>query len=352
MKTTHMILFTILLLSRVDALAQERQSVSLEPGVPVQMVSLVDQRHEPVYGEEPYAATCTREVYSHDESVCHTVSDTVCQGGGEVCTTESDSVCNSQGCVEVPRRVCHNTPQTCSEVPRRVCESRAVYVTQYYSCTRYRTVVVGQRLVKTFQHQVEVRVEDPSILAGKRIQVAVNVREAALSVELLSSFPEGLLLHSIEKVRAQDSGDLEQIISRIVLRRGLSADFVRKVESASISGLELGRSGIRLDLPGLAGLESSLRVQIELVRNPKAWLKKTLYRDEVKSSGLGWVSQGSVIRALVPFQKLGVEEISKKRHDLKVGLRLDPESVLNVRDFRAAFDRRIEGELSKVSPSF
>lgn len=147
MKTKILILLHALMLISGETLAQSQRAVDLESAVPVQLVSLSNERYEPIYAQEPYQTTCSREVFSHHESVCRTVSDTVCQGGGEVCTTEQDSVCNSSGCTSVPRRVCHHTPQTCTEVPRQVCESRPVYVTELYSCTQYRTVVVGQRLV-------------------------------------------------------------------------------------------------------------------------------------------------------------------------------------------------------------
>jgi hypothetical protein len=352
MKFKILILLHALMLIRGEALAQSQRAVDLESAVPVQLVSLSDERFEPIYAQEPYQTTCSREVVSHHESVCRTVSDTVCQGGGEVCTTEQDSVCNSSGCTSVPRRVCHQTPRTCTEVPRRVCESRPVYVTELYSCTQYRTVVVGQRLVKTYRHQVEVRMEDPSAFAGQRLRLVVHAREDALSVDLISAFPGGLLLKSIEKVRRQDSGDVESITSRVLVRRGLSAEALRKIQGGALSGLTLGTSAVRFDLSGMEGLENALSIEIRLKRAPKMFFKTTLFEGEVSSSGMGWVSQGDAIRAVIPFQKIGVHGLSKKRHEIRVGIRLNPESVLNQRDFREEFDRRIEGSLEKAVPSF
>lgn len=352
MKTKISILLFALIMIRGEALAQSQRPVDLESAVPVQLATLSDQRFEPIYGQEPYETTCSREVFSHNESFCSTVSDTVCRGGGEVCRTEQDSVCNSSGCVSVPRRVCHNEPQTCTEVPRQVCEARPVYVTQHYSCTQYRTVVVGQRLVKTYQHQVEVRLEDPGAFAGQRLRLVVHAREDVLSIDLISAFPGAILFKSIERVRRQDAGDVESITSRIVIRRGVVAEAVRRIQQGLVSNLALGRSGVRFDLPGLAGLEGALRVRLALKRTPKVWFKTTLYDGEVSTAGLGWVSQGGSIRAIIPFQKIGLEDISNKRHELRVSVRLDPGSVLNIRDFRWEFDHRIEGTLEKSVPSF
>jgi hypothetical protein len=352
MKLKIATVFFLFIIVRGEALARSQRPIDLESAAPVQLATLTDQRHEPIYGQEPYESTCSREVFSHHESVCHTVSDTVCRGGGEVCTTEEDSVCNSNGCVSVPRRVCHSTPQTCSEVPRQVCESRPVYVTEHYSCTRYRTVVVGQRLVKTYQHQVEVRLEDAASFAGQRLRLVVHARENVLSVDLISAFPEGILLKSIERVRSQDAGDFESISSRIVIRRGVSAEVIKRFQGGVLSGLALGRAGVRFDLTGLAGLEDGLKVRLDLKRTPQAWFKTTLYDGEVDTAGLGWVSQGASIRAVIPFGKIGIANLSNKRHEMRISIRLNPESVLNVRDFRSEFDRRIEGKIEKSNPTF
>ncbi len=352
MKTKISILLFALITIRGESLAQSQRPVDLESAVPVQLATLSDQRFEPIYGQEPYQTTCSREVFSHNESVCRTVSDTVCRGGGEVCRTEQDSVCNSSGCVSVPRRVCHTEPRTCAEVPRQVCEARPVYVTQYYACTQYRTVVVGQRLVKTYQHQVEVRLEDPAAFAGQRLRLVVHAREDVLSVDLISAYSDSILLKSIERVRHQDVGDVESISSRIVIRKGVGAETLRKIQGGVLLGMELGTSAVRFDLSGMAGLESVLKVRVNLKRAPKVFFKTTLYEGEVNSSRLSWVAQGGVIRAVIPFQKIGVEEISRKRHEIRVSIRLDPESVLNSRDFSSEFDRRIEGSLEKVTPTF
>jgi hypothetical protein len=351
MKASTVLLLIMRLLVSSEALAQDQGVVRLQAGVPVQLLNLQSEKHEPIYGEEPYTATCSREVLSGYQSVCHTVSDQVCQGGGEVCTTEQDSVCNSNGCVQVPRRVCHSTPQTCTDVPRRVCENQAVYSTEYYSCTRYRTVVVGQRLVKTFQHQIEVRAEDPASLGASELRLGVRADEASLKVALLSSFSEALLSHSVEKVREQDVGDRVMIVSRIVIRRSLSAAQVRKLNGATLSNLVLDRSTIRMDLDGLSELSSNLVLSIRLKRTPKVWFHSTLYEGEVSSASLRGVGQGEVLKLAIPLSKLGVEELSKNRHELKVQVRLDQSSVLNARDFEAETARRIEGILEGVKPA-
>jgi hypothetical protein len=232
-----------------------------------------------------------------------------------------------------------------------VCENQAVYSTEYYSCTRYRTVVVGQRLVKTFQHQIEVRAEDPASLGASELRLGVRADEASLKVALLSSFSEALLSHSVEKVREQDVGDRVMIVSRIVIRRSLSAAQVRKLNGATLSNLVLDRSTIRMDLDGLSELSSNLVLSIRLKRTPKVWFHSTLYEGEVSSASLRGVGQGEVLKLAIPLSKLGVEELSKNRHELKVQVRLDQSSVLNARDFEAETARRIEGILEGVKPA-
>jgi hypothetical protein len=232
-----------------------------------------------------------------------------------------------------------------------VCENQAVYSTETYSCTRYRTVVVGQRLVKTYQHQIEVRAEDPAALGGNELRLSVRADEGLLKLSLLNSFSDALLTHSVEKVREQDVGDRVMISSRILIRKSLSAAQVRKMNGATLSNLVLDRSSIRMDLNGLSELSSSLVLSIRLKRTPKAWFHSTLYEGEVSSASLRGVGQGEVLKLAIPLSKLGVQELSKNRHELKVRVKLDQSSVLNARDFETETARRIEAGLEGVRPN-
>jgi hypothetical protein len=351
MKTLTTTLLIILAIQS-SALASNSGQANLNAQQPVQLLQLVDQKFEPIYGQEPYQATCSQEVFDHTATSCTTEMDSVCHGGGEVCETQNDSVCNSQGCTSVPRRVCHQTAQTCTSVPRNVCHDYAVYRTVYYSCTKYRTVVVGQRLVKTFNHQIEVTINNAASLDADSLSVGVNISEDSISARLMSSFKRAVLNYKIEKVSDVDAGDVQNIRDRITIDLGMSAEKVKMIETASLTGLELGQSALRFDLNNASEIMQNLKIAIKLVRNPKFWVSTTLYNGSLKSSELGLVAQGNAIKALIPFQKMGVDSIGATRHDLSVSVSLDPGAILNAADFRFDLDKKLQQSLSKVNPTF
>jgi hypothetical protein len=64
------------------------------------------------------------------------------------------------------------------------------------------------------------------------------------------------------------------------------------------------------------------------------------------------VAQGNAIKALIPFQKMGVDSIGATRHDLSVSVSLDPGAILNAADFRFDLDKKLQQSLSKVNPTF
>lgn len=319
-----------------------------------QRILLTDQRFEPIYESQPYEATCSREVLDHVENVCQTISDSVCSGGAEVCETVNDSVCNSGGCNNVPRRVCHTTPRGCVDVPRRVCSDHNVFRTDFYSCTQYHDVVVGQRLVKTFNHQVEVTIANPALLAGAALNIRVDASEAALAARLSNSFPAGLLNYQVATINESDTGMMLNRQEKIVVDLALPAALIQKMDTVSLANLELGNSAVRFQLKNAAELATHLNIGIRIVRNRALFGNSTRYDGTLDSSTLGLVGQGSDIQALIPFQKLNIDAIGNLRHDLTISAKLNPGSapLLNAMDFRAELDKNIEQSITKVKPSF
>ena len=351
MKTLNFII-TVLSIIQGEALASTAGQATITAQQPVQIIQLTDQKYEPIYGEEPYQSTCSREVFDHTETVCHTEYDNVCHGGGEVCTTHDDSVCNSSGCTTVPRRECHTNPQVCTNVPRRECNDHAVYRTDYYSCVKYRTVVVGQRLVKTFNHQIEVAMQDAQVLGGASLAVAISVSEESVNASLMNSFSAGILNYRVDRIQAADAGSIENLVTRITIEKGLSAEQVSEIRAISIDQLELGHSALRFKINRAVELAQNLKIAVKLVRNPKLWASTTLYDGSVKTSALGLVSQGSQIQALIPFQKLGIESINDARHDLQVSVSIDAGKILNRSDFSGDLSRHLDLSLMKTHASF
>ena len=342
------------LLLGIQTLAHANQggSVQVSPQQPRQMIQLRDERYEPIYGEVPYASTCSREVFDHYENRCHTEMDSVCQGGGEVCTTENDSVCNSRGCTSVPRRVCHTTPRSCTSVPRNVCAQYAVRRTEYYSCTRYRTEVVGQRLAKAYQHQIEVVLDSAQALGNEALSVALQIHEESVSAMLQSSYAQSILNYRVEVLNRVDANDVIILNERIVITEGLGRDLAEQIFRGAVSGLELGHSAIRFQIENEAQLLNSLSIHLKLVRNPKLWASTTLYEGSLSASSLGLVSQGSNVNAVIPMSRLGVDEIGDRRYNVSVSVSLDAGKVLNKRDFDGVLSKTLEQSRDKIYATF
>jgi hypothetical protein len=337
---------------QTQALANQASQVVLSAQEPSKLVQITDQKFEPIYSQEPYQTTCSREVVDHVETRCDTYNDSVCSGGGEVCTTTNDSVCNSSGCTSVPRRSCHTTAQTCTSVPRRSCSDHNVYRTDYYSCTQYRTVVSGQRLVKTFNHQVEVVLANPSAIGAASLQIGVLVAENSVTARLMNSFTQNILTYQVNNLSEADAGSVLNSSKKIVIDLGLSADAARKLLSSSIQNLELGRNAIRFDLPNAAELSQNLNIGIKLVRNRKIFGDTILFNNSVASSKLGLVGGGADLKVVIPFAKLGIDSVNSMRHDLSVSVSLNAGNALNLSDFSEALNKHLELSREKIYATF
>lgn len=347
--------FALFAFTSLTAQAASRSAaVEVSAQRPSQSIQLSDQRFEPIYESQPYQSTCSREVFDHNNNVCRTVSDSVCSGGGERCETTNDSVCNSSGCTNVPRRVCHSEPRSCTDVPRRVCEDYPVYRTEYFSCIQYHDVVVGQRLVKTFNHQIEIVLANPTVLGGAAINLQVLASEASLTARMAGSFSGGLLNYQVATLSEADSGSELNRIERITIGLALPVSVLQTMQSATIESLEMGRDAFRFKLKNAASIAEHLNVSIRLVRNRSLFANATRYDGTQTATQLGLVGQGSDIQALIPYQKLNADSLGNNRHDLSISVSLNPGSaaLLNASDFQAQLDRRLQLSISKEKPSF
>gem|GEM_PF-2627218 len=344
-------LFSVLALHG-QALADQSAQVTLTAQDSSKIIQITDQTFEPIYSEVPYDATCSQQVVDHTETRCETTSDTVCSGGGEVCSTTNDSVCNSKGCTTVPRRSCRSTPQSCTSVPRRSCSDYNVYRTEYYSCTKYRTEVTGHKLVKTFNHQIEVSLAQPEAIGAASLQIEVDVSQDTVRAKLSSSYAQGLLNYQVSNVSESDGGSVLNSSKKIVISSGLSAEILKEIASSSLQNLALGHNAIRFELPGVADLAQNLKIAIKLVRNRAIFGDKTLYNSSVASSKLGLTTAGADVKALIPFQKLGIKSINSLRYDLAVSVSLDDGNVLNIADFSDLFAKKLSASFVKIKASF
>ena len=350
------ILLTIFSISTISlAQASQVSKVELSGTAASQSIQMMDQKFEPIMGQVPYPDTCYREVYDHTETVCSTESDQVCHGGGEECTTESDQVCNSHGCTTIPRRVCHQTSQQCESVPRRVCSDRAVTRTQAYSCTRYRTEQIGQRLVKTFQHSLEVAVDRPELLQGQRLVISLLAREDSITPTLVSSFSLNML--TVEsQVSKSDSGSTEMIATRMMVHVGAPTSLIGKILSGSVQDLSLSSAGISLKINGVNELSQDLMIAVNLTqyRFLSFLIKdKTLFKDSIAIADLSAVAEGDSLNVNIPLSKMNIVQLKATRHNLSVSVSLKrPElSILNSTDLAAVLNKKLEASIANVTPN-
>lgn len=334
--------------------ASQVSQVEISESAPTQAIRMVDQRFEPITQEQPYQATCSRQVLDHMEPVCNTVSDTVCRGTDrEVCTTQTDQVCNSNGCTNIPRRVCRQERRVCEVVPRRVCSERAVMRTEFYSCTRYQTVVVGQRLVKTFEHNLEIAVDRPDLLQGQRLVISILAREASVAPTLVSSFPSNLLTVEIQKLADMDNGGLESHASRILVHVAASTASIGKILSSSVQNLQLSKGGVSMDLPGVAELSKDLNIGLTLGQNRFLIGDKVLFRGTIDSASLSLATQGDALKVMIPLGRLTNDMNAGKKHNLSVSISLKQaaHTVLNTNDMAAILGKRLEAKIKDVKPN-
>ncbi len=346
------VLLTVLSIASIpSAHAAAVGQVQISANAPIQNAQLVDQRLEPIYESQPYNTTCNREVIDHVVSVCETVSDQVCHGGGNVCETVSDQVCNSSGCTTVPRRVCRDTPRVCQSVPRRVCHNENRYRTEFYSCVRYRDVVVGHRVVKTLEHNIEVAIDRPELLQGQVLGISLVVRDTSLSASLVTSFGAHLLTSESQVISSVDRGAIQTIVTRIIIHVDVSTSIIGKILGASIQELQLNRSSISMRVAGAAELAQILRVGVILKQD--RLIDKRIINDSIDSSQLSLVTQGNDLLVTIPLSKMGAKNLKSKRHDLNISISLMRPAlhVLNSNDMSAILNKKIEAVLSDVTPN-
>ncbi|MBS1960310.1 MAG: hypothetical protein JST80_12605 [Bdellovibrionales bacterium] len=351
MKTVFLVLGAMLVIHSA-ALANQIANVTVSAAHPSASVQLVDQKFEPIYGQEPYEATCSREVLDHMQTVCHDEFSQVCSGGGEVCENVRDQVCRNNVCTPITRRECHTTPQSCTDVPRRVCTDQAVYRTDFYSCTQYRTVVTGQRLVKTFNHSVEVVLRDTKAIAGADLNVELTAVEGVITPRLTNSLKLGLLNYDIAILSSDDNGATAQAARRIVITAGLPGRLVNQIMTAQLTDLELGHEAAKFKLTNMADLLQNLNLSIKIVRNRAIGGDSILYNGTVSSNQLSLVARNADIQVIVPFEKLQIDSLNSLKHDLHVSVSLNVGNVLNYADFQTALSKKLEADLKKVKPSF
>lgn len=348
------VLLVMLSLSTTPAAqAGSSSQVELSAAGALQTAQLSDQRFEPIYQQQNYQDTCSRQVVDHVSTTCSTVSSNVCHGGGEVCTTQNSQVCNSHGCTTVPRRSCHSSPRTCESVPRRVCSDHAVMRTEHYSCTRTRTVQVGQRLVKTFQHNVEVVIDRPELLQGQKLTIALNANEASVSASLLSSFALNLLTVESQNLSNSDSGSNQIIGTRIIVHVDAATQLIGRILMSSVQDLALHYSSINFKIAGAAELAQSLVINVNLSQIRPIINDKTIVSQSINSSELSLVAQGGDLIVALPLEKLGAGGLKSKRHNLSVSISIKRPSlsVLNTRDLEVILNKKLESSLSGVYPN-
>ncbi len=380
--------FSVLVLLAVtgfqsSALAADSSGqVALSAGKASQTIQLVDQKYDPVYTEVPYQTTCTRQVFDHNEtecsttydSVCHdgpqecdTVSDSVCHGGGQVCETTNDSVCNSSGCTTVPRRECHDESPVCTDVPRRECHDGSpvctdvprqscsqepVYRNEDYTCTQYEEEQTGETLVKTYNHNVTVTVANPEILAASGLKINVSATENQVTAVLSNAYTSALLTYAMKVTATSDTGDVLTQSENIVIDVAATAEALKAFQSGSMTGLTLGKNEFRFNIPGAASLQNNLNLSVNLVRTPTLWFKSTKVDKTIASSQLGLVTQGSDLKAIVPWAKLGEKALKKVKYSLTVTASLNLGTLLNPADFNGFLNKQVSQSITKSDPTF
>ena len=329
--------------------ANEVKQVELSLNSASKTVQITDQKFDPIYESQPYETTCEREVLDHTETSCSDVQS--CSGGGTVCEDSPDQVCNSSGCTSISRRSCHTESESCST--SQSCSDHPVYRTESYSCTQYHDVQVGQKLVKTFYHTIEVVMEDTDLLKNQSLPLNVMVSEGSAMVKTINPFTSFLLLMESKVVSDDNSSTEEKISQRLTIKKGESGDSIKQILNGKMEKLKLTSSGIGFNLTGMSDLSKDLNISISLVQYRLIFKNRTLFEGLIQSSDLPTTVAGKDLVVSIPVEKMKIGYLNSKKHNLNVSVSLKATGLpmVNEADFSKAFQVQIQDHQEKVIPN-
>lgn len=119
--------------------AEETSSYTYDGSEPSGKIEFSQKLMKDVTKEEPYEATCSKQVHDGYETVCHDVRKERCHTVSGQCGNRTKRVCHNNP----PQKVCTNTPQSCHNYTDRVCKQRPKTCKQVCNGGSCRQVCVG-----------------------------------------------------------------------------------------------------------------------------------------------------------------------------------------------------------------
>lgn len=206
--------------------------------------------YKTVYHTEYYEDTCSREVYDGTEEVCRSVPHQECTGAGPACR----HVCHNGPNGQICRDVCSEGNRTCSTEYSQSCSQQARYRTEYYSCTRSRTVSE-----QVFDHYVDSTVK----LVFGELPEGVTANEK-FNIALDSDGDEGIKIDTSKNllIFLEKTGNTSQYRSDTYYRNNVYK--VTFLDLAKVKQNLMTLSNVKMDLNQLSFVGGSLDQEIEI----------------------------------------------------------------------------------------
>ena len=335
MNLKHVFLIATLFLS-AQVFAQNIETIPFN-GQTNFVAELFGEKTHTEYRAEQQPDTCSRQVFSHYENVCHNIPQQHCSSEPRrtcrtvagacrtfqgQCRTHCNVVRGQRRCNRVcppPQRRCEPSRQVCSTTNERVCRTtyrqecnqEARYRTEYYSCTR--TVQIPYEV---FDYNIEAKVDIAvtNLPQDREINEMLSVELKGEDIELKLSqnnAPLVAVLSAIKKHEALE-GQIKTIHFEVELEvytpEEIQKDMEEVVENISYVGDQLIMTLNKTQITEFDSVHLALTQDRFLFRN------RALYDKVIPQNALESLDEGEKIILKVNIPQLVNRELRSRKH--------------------------------------
>ncbi|OFZ18607.1 MAG: hypothetical protein A2X94_01565 [Bdellovibrionales bacterium GWB1_55_8] len=254
------------------------------------------QEHD-VYQEVLVPRTCSRQVFGHYETVCHTVS----------------------------HRVCHNDRRghrICRESPRRECHQVARYYTEFYDCSYTTTVKVGTETDYYVNASINVKVTAPEgAVPHETLRASIDRHSGTVDFSAARTSGEFLVFVK-ESAETQVNGKQKsvQVQAEVTL---VPTAGIRKAFRTGISSVDFKSGVLSFEMPTHV-FSKEVQLSLTVKRQRTLWFSKKLFSGQISASALEVAEGTETSRYTLDLAKLGMKEALKNEKNYKLQIKLEP----------------------------
>ena len=256
-----------------------------------QTIELSGVQEHDVFQDVLISQTCTREVFSHTETVCHDERSEVCwtEPGGE---------------------------RQCKPTTRRACDDVRRYRTEYYDCSYWTSVKVGTEIDYHVNATIAVKAKFPEGMSSQE-QILARIDRHSGVVTLAASDTSGVFLIYLKRDSDTDIDGMQKNIRVEAELTFVEAEGIREAFKKGISGFELKAGLLSFEMP-THFFSKEVDLRISLKRQRPLWFSKKLFSGYVDDSAVEITERAETTRYTMDLTKLGMKEPLKGGKDYKV----------------------------------